>query len=292
MTILQVHHRTEYRYKRPVSLGDHRLMSRPRDSHDLRLLSTSLIVTPTPSEIRWMHDVFGNSIAVSSFSLEADTLVFDSTFRAEHFPLPERTIWIEPYAQTLPFSYNAADSADLGCTKQRQYADPDNRIDAWAKAHVDAQAERNTLDIIVAMMKAIKSGFAYRYREEAGVQAPLDTLTLGSGSCRDFAVFLMEAVRSIGLAAQFVSGYLYDEKMIGASGGLVGSGATHAWMQVYLPGAGWVEFDPTNALIGGRNLIRVAVARDASQAAPLAGSFIGASDDFLSMRVRVEVTAE
>jgi transglutaminase-like putative cysteine protease len=103
---------------------------------------------------------------------------------------------------------------------------------------------------------------------------------------------MKEAVRSIGLAAQFVSGYLYDEKMIGASGGLVGSGATHAWMQVYLPGAGWVEFDPTNALIGGRNLIRVAVARDASQAAPLAGSFIGASDDFLSMRVRVEVTAE
>ena len=292
MTVLLVHHRTEYRYKRPVRLGDHRLMSRPRDSHDLRLLSTTLDVTPVPSEIRWLHDVFGNSIAVSSFAVEADTLVFDSTFRAEHFPMPERTIWIEPYAQTLPFSYDSADSADLGCTKERQYPDPENRISAWATYHVEANAGRNTLEIIVSMTKAIKAGFEYRYREAVGVQSPLETLNLGSGSCRDFAVFLMEAVRSVGLAAEFVSGYLYDEKMIGASGGLVGSGSTHAWMQVYLPGAGWVEFDPTNALIGGRNLIRVAVARDASQAAPLLGSFTGAKDDFLSMRVTVEVTAE
>jgi transglutaminase-like putative cysteine protease len=103
---------------------------------------------------------------------------------------------------------------------------------------------------------------------------------------------MMEAVRSVGLAARFVWGYLYDEKLVGARGGLVGGGATHAWLQVYLPGAGWVEFDPTNALIGGRNLIRVAVARNASQAAPVAGSFTGASDDFLSMNVTVAVTAE
>jgi transglutaminase-like putative cysteine protease len=129
-------------------------------------------------------------------------------------------------------------------------------------------------------------------REEVGVQAPLQTLELGSGSCRDFAAFMMEAVRSLGLAARFVSGYLYDENLVGAAGGLVGGGATHAWLQVFLPGAGWVEFDPTNALIGGRNLIRVAVARDASQAAPLVGSFKGAADDLLSMTVSVQVTTE
>ena len=124
------------------------------------------------------------------------------------------------------------------------------------------------------------------------MQEPTETLRIKSGSCRDFAVFMMEAARSIGLAARFVSGYLYDENLIGAAGGLVGGGATHAWLQVYLPGAGWVEFDPTNALVGGRNLIRVAVARNASQAAPLAGAFTGAPDDFLSMNVTVEVTAE
>jgi transglutaminase-like putative cysteine protease len=292
MTILCVRHRTEYKYRQPVLLGEHRLMSRPRDSHDLRLLDTALLVAPQPSELRWMHDVFGNSIVVTSFSDKSDALVFESTFRAEHFPLPEQTIWVEPYAQQLPFNYSAEDSADLARTQERQFADPEHAIDQWAKFHVDASPDRNTLNVLIAMVQAIKSDFIYARREEVGVQEPTETLRLGSGSCRDFAVFMMEAARSIGLAARFVSGYLYDENLIGAAGGLVGGGATHAWLQVYLPGAGWVEFDPTNSLVGGRNLIRVAVARNASQAAPLAGNFIGAPGDFLSMKVTVEVTAE
>ncbi len=267
-------------------------MSRPRDSHDLRLLDTALMVIPTPSEVRWMHDVFGNSIAVTHFSAQSNELIFESTFRAEHYPLPEETIYIEPYAQQLPFNYSADDSADLARTKDRQYPDPEHLVDQWAKFHVDATPDRGTLSVLTAMTTAIKQEFSYARREEVGVQSPLETLQLRSGSCRDFAVFMMEAVRSIGLAARFVSGYLYDANLVGASSGLVGGGATHAWMQVYLPGAGWVEFDPTNALVGGKNLIRVAVARQASQAAPLAGGFIGAPDDCVSMHVTVEVTAE
>jgi transglutaminase-like putative cysteine protease len=292
MTILCVRHRTEYQYRQPVILGEHRLMSRPRDSHDLRLLDTTLMVVPQPSELRWMHDVFGNSILVTSFAERASTLVFESTFRAEHFPVPEQTISVEPYAQQLPFSYSGDDSADLGRTKERQYTDPDHAIDQWAKLHLDATPDRKTMNVLTAMTRAIKAEFFYSRREEVGVQLPTETLRMKSGSCRDFAVFMMEAVRSLGLAARFVSGYLYDERLIGADAGLVGGGATHAWLQVYLPGAGWVEFDPTNALIAGRNLIRVAVARDASQAAPLVGAFTGAPDDFLSMNVTVEVTAE
>jgi transglutaminase-like putative cysteine protease len=239
-----------------------------------------------------MHDVFGNSIAVTSFDDKADGLVFESTFRAEHFPTPEQTIHVEPYAASLPFNYSSEDSTDLGHTKDRQYPDPKHEIDEWAKRHVDTVKDRNTLSVLAAMAATIRNDFRYLRREEPGVQSPIDTLRLGSGSCRDFAVFMMEAARSLGLAARFVSGYLYDQNLIGASGRLIGGGETHAWLQVYLPGAGWVEFDPTNALVGGRNLIRVAVARDASQAAPLAGSFIGAADDFVSMRVTVEVTAE
>ena len=122
-----------------------------------------------------------------------------------------------------------------------------------------------------------------------GTQTPLETLDLGSGSCRDFALFMMEAVRSLGLAARFVSGYLYDETLLEAGAGVIGGGTTHAWMQVFLPGAGWVEFDPTNALVGSRNLIRIAVARDASQAIPLSGSFVGASGDDLGMIVDVTI---
>ena len=142
------------------------------------------------------------------------------------------------------------------------------------------------------MTSAIKEQFQYLAREREGVQAPLETLELRSGSCRDFAVFMMEAARGLGLGARFVSGYLYDERLVGAAGGMVGTGATHAWLQVFLPGAGWVEFDPTNALVGGRNLIRVAVAREAVQAVPVVGSFKGPPGSFLSLSVDVTVTTE
>ncbi len=292
MTILCVTHRTEYRYRQPVLLGPHRLMCRPRDSHDLRLLDTGIKITPQPAALRWMHDVFGNSIAIATFSEPASQLEFESTFRAEHFPLPERTLVIDDYAATLPLSYSASEDVDLGSSKARHYPDPEHKLDAWVKALLEKTPGLKTLDVLMAMINAIKSEFSYMRREEVGVQTPVETLELGSGSCRDFAVFMMDAVRFLGLAAQFVSGYLYDEALIDAGGGLVGGGATHAWIQVYLPGVGWVEFDPTNALVGGRNLIRVAVAREAAQAAPLVGSFTGIPGDFLALHVAVEVTAE
>lgn len=292
MTVLKVTHRTVYRYQKPVALGEHRLMSRPRDSHDLRLLDTGIVIVPQPASLRWMHDVFGNSIAVATFTEPAEELTFESTFRAEHYPLPPRTIVVDDHAARLPFSYSASEDVDLAPYRARQYPDPEHRLDAWVSALLDQCATYVTMDVLLAMSRAVKEEFSYRRREEVGVQTPVETLTLGSGSCRDFAVFMMDAVRCLGLAAQFVSGYLYDEKLVDAGGGLVGGGATHAWIQVYLPGVGWVEFDPTNALVGGRNLIRVAVAREAAQAAPLVGSFTGIPSDFVSLKVGVEVTAE
>jgi transglutaminase-like putative cysteine protease len=292
MTILNVRHKTTYTYRQPVTFGDHRLMSRPRDSHDLRLIETTLVITPPASSIRWMHDVFGNSIAIASFSEPAAELVIESAFRAEHFPVAPQAIFLESFAEKLPFSYSAEDTADLGRTKERHYPDPEHKVDAWAKRMLEKTPGGKTLDVLMAMTTGIKEQFQYAVRDAEGVQRPVETLSLGSGSCRDFAVFMMEAVRSLGLAARFVSGYLYDEKLLGAAGGMVGGGATHAWLQVFLPGAGWVEYDPTNALAGGSNLIRVAVAGDASQAVPLAGSFQGPSDAFLSMSVEVSVTTE
>ena len=192
----------------------------------------------------------------------------------------------------LPFNYSREDSVDLARTKERQYPDEHHVVDQWVKSHLDLSADRNTLNALIRLNAAVHAEFRYVRREEMGVQTPTETLRLGSGSCRDFAVFMMEAVRSIGLAARFVSGYLYDASLIGGAPGLVGGGATHAWLQVYLPGAGWVEFDPTNALVGGNNLIRVAVARDAAQAAPLAGEFIGERGDFIARNGSVEVRAQ
>jgi transglutaminase-like putative cysteine protease len=292
MMILNVNHRTCYRYSEPVEFGEHRLMSRPRDSHDLRLIDTTLRIDPPSSALRWIHDVFGNSIAIANFNRRSDTLLFESAFRAQHYPAVSEAIVVEPYAARFPFSYAADDALDLGRTKERHYPDPEHQIDQWVKKVLDATSGGRTFETLIAMNSSIRDQFQYAVREREGVQSPLETLTLRSGSCRDLAVFMMEAVRSLGLGARFVSGYLYDEHLVGAAGGMVGTGATHAWVQVYLPGAGWVEFDPTNALVGGRNLIRVAVARDASQAVPLTGSFKGPRGSFLSLTVDVTVTTE
>ncbi|HZP12171.1 MAG TPA: transglutaminase family protein [Nevskiaceae bacterium] len=289
MTILQVEHRTTYRYAKPVSFGEHRMMFRPRDSHDLRLIDTALSITPAAT-VRWLHDVFGNSIGIASFAAPAAELVFESRFRAEHFPAKPEELVIEDYARSLPFNYSAEEVADLGRTAERHYPDAQHDVDQWAKSFIGGDAGTDTLAILDAMTHAVKHEFEYKRREEMGVQSPVDTLKQRSGSCRDFALLFMEAARSLGLAARFVSGYLYDESLVDAGAGVVGQGATHAWAQIYLPGAGWVEFDPTNALIGGRNLIRVAVARDASQAIPLSGSYTGAPADYLGMSVEVRAT--
>ena len=292
MTILTITHKTAYRYAAPVAFGEHRLMVRPRDSHDLRLLDATLIFSP-PATVRWLHDVFGNSIAVARIDAEAAELAITSSFRAKHYPLAPEAVALEPYAEQYPFSYGADEAIDLGRTAVRHYPDPEHLVDLWVRPFVDADPTRNTMTILLAITRAIHEHFTYNRRAEMGTQEPVTTLKTRSGTCRDYALLMMEAARSLGLAARFVSGYLYDEKLIGGNGEtLVGSGETHAWAQIYLPGAGWVEFDPTNALVGGSNLIRVAVTRDPAQAVPLSGSFTGPSNAFLGMSVEVQVTAE
>jgi transglutaminase-like putative cysteine protease len=284
MPVVTIRHTTVYRYAAPVTFGDHRLMFRPRDSHDLRLLETALQISPT-ANVRWLHDVFGNSIAVASFPEPAPELRLVSTIRLEHFPGIALEFPLEPYARHHPFSYSAEEVPDLGRTMERHYADPDHRIDEWAHRFIAGPGETDTQALLVSITAAIREELRYEGREAEGTQTPIETLDRGSGTCRDFALFMMEAARSLGFAARFVSGYLYDD-------GAVGGGATHAWVQVYLPGGGWVEFDPTNALIGGQKLVRVAVTRDPSQAIPVAGTWTGAPSDFLGMTVDVQTMPE
>ena len=284
MALVTIRHTTTYRYARPVAFGDHRLMFRPRDSHDLRLVQTGLEISPN-ARIRWLHDVFGNSIAVASFTEPAAELRLVSTIRLEPFPAAALEFPIEAYARHHPFSYSAEEIPDLGRTIERHYADPKHKVDEWARRFVSSPDGTDTQALLVDMTTAIRQEFRYEAREAEGTQAPVKTLERGSGTCRDFALFMMEAARSLGFAARFVSGYLYDDRA-------VGGGATHAWVQIYLPGGGWVEFDPTNALVGGHKLVRVAVARDPAQAIPVSGTWTGAPSDFLGMTVNVEAFPE
>ncbi len=287
---LTVRHVTVYRYRQPVAFGPHRLVFRPRDSHDLRLVTTALKIEPAAT-VRWLHDVFGNSIAIATFAERAEALRFESRITVENYGLEDTDFPVEEYAQSYPFSYPIAEQPDLVRLRERHYPDPDHEVDRWAKRFVREQGLSDTRDILSAINRAIHEGFSYERRYAVGIQTPAETLTLRSGTCRDFALLMMEAVRALGFAARFVTGYLYDPSLDGADGGVVGAGDTHAWATIYLPGAGWIEYDPTNGVVGGRNLIRVAAARDPSQAVPLSGTFIGAPDDFLDMEVSVEVRA-
>jgi len=291
MARIKIVHTTEYTYRNPVGLLRHRLMLRPDDSHDLRLQKTELKVLPMPATVFWKHDVFDNSVCFLEWpeTLRTKTLTIVSTLDLFHHPdgqsPPEYSF--EPSASTFPFSYAQTEIPDLARLTERQMPDPDRKVDAWARRVVADCGTNETLKVLEAMTHAIKSEFRYGARFEEGTQTAAQTIELGSGTCRDFAVLMMEALRSYGVATRFVTGYLYDD----TSGETRGGGSTHAWCGVYLPGAGWVEYDPTNGLIAGANLIRVAVTREAAQAIPISGGFIGNADDPIGMHVDVSVSA-
>lgn len=283
MSFLTVHHTTVYRYREPVALGEHRMMFRPRASHDLRLIRTALLISPQPAHLRWLHDPFDNSVAVATFEGTTSELRFESSVKLEHFEtsLPEYPL--EEYARTYPFRYSDEDFPNLSRALAHHY--PGESVAQWALQFLDDSDTTGTMKILRAMTRGIREEFDYARRIEKGVQTPDQTLKSRSGSCRDFAVLMMEAARSLGVAARFVSGYIYTPN----TSGMVGGGSTHAWMQAYLPGAGWIDFDPTNCIIGNRNLIRVAVAWSPEQVLPLWGTYDGPPGAFQSMDVTVSV---
>ena len=289
MPLLTIHHKTEYRYTHPVGFGEHRIMLRPRDGHDLRVLSGCLEITPEPSSLRWIHDVFGNSVAIASFDTRAKTLCFSNTATVEHNPADAYALNPDDPAYFYPFLYNDEEFPDLLQFITPQYGDPDGELSAWARTFLDAEGTTPTFNILSGMTHGIRQSFSYRKRHEQGTQHPLDTLQNRSGTCRDYALFMIEALRRLGIAARFVSGYIFIPG--DRAHGYVGGGNTHAWVQAYLPSAGWIEFDPTNGIIGTRDLVRVAVARDPRQAIPLHGTYLGSADAFVGMEVSINVVS-
>jgi transglutaminase-like putative cysteine protease len=290
VTVLNVRHTTVYRYSRPVTLRDHRLMLRPRDSHDLRLIKTNLTFSP-PASVRWMHDVFGNSVAIASFSEPAAELRVESNLVLETYSVERPPFQITPDASRYPFVYSADDRIDLGRMLEREYPDPNDRLGAWARGFVRSNPT-DTSALLADLNNGVKAQIFYQSRETEGTQTPIETLIRGWGSCRDLAVLFIEAARSLGFGARVVTGYLYRASADAGSTAAIGAGATHAWADIYVPGAGWIAYDPTNGTIGGMDLIRVAVTRDIAQAVPIQGSFVGPPGSYLGMTVDVAVVAE
>jgi transglutaminase-like putative cysteine protease len=284
MPVLTVRHSTVYRYYQAVGLGEHRMMFRPRASHDLRLIQTGLTITPAPARLRWLHDPFDNSVAVATFEESTTELRFESSVTLEHFESTQLEYPLEEHAQRYPFRYSDGDLANLGQGLTNHF--PTEEAGPWALQFLDPSTSTRTMKILRAMTHGIRDQFVYSRRVEKGVQTPDETLRKRSGSCRDFAVLMMEAARYLGIATRFVSGYIF----VPASSDTDGGGATHAWIQAYLPGAGWIDFDPTNRIVGNRNLIRVAVAWTPDQVLPLSGTYWGPPEAFQDMEVTVHVS--
>ena len=287
MIPLRVRHRTTYRYRRAVDLGPHRLMLRPRESRDLQVITLVVGVSPT-STVTWAHDVFGNAVATAVFKEPSDSLVIDSVVELRL----EGTAWpifnIAVSAIEYPFRYSNDELTDLGALLKQQYPDPTRRLANWARAFILGE-RTDTLSLLKDLTSGVSGWIRYESRDDEGVQSPIETLDRGVGSCRDFAVLFVEAARSLGFGARLVSGYLFDPDR--TLEGSADAGSTHAWAEVFVSGAGWISFDPTNRSVGGANLIPVAVARDIRQAPPMAGTYAGSIDALVQMSVEVLVSS-
>ena len=266
MPILTVRHLTTYRYRQPVAFGEHRMMLRPRDDDDQTVLESELAITPKPSRIDWTRDAFGNHVATARFCRTRG----GASFRKQdsHRPRagsPSAPTISREHAKAWPFDYAASERAELARYIAQPAQPPD--IARWAEGFLRPDGTADTHALLAGMTQTIKRTFRHGARHQKGTQEPVLTLRLASGSCRDLAVLMIAGLRSLGFAARFASGYLNvadsDESLTG--------GNTHAWVQAYVPGPGWVDFDPSSGTIGNDNLIRVAVVARAGPGDPAAG---------------------
>ncbi len=287
MPILSIRHVTTYHYNQPVAFGEHRMMLRPRDDDDQKVIETELEITPRPTQLAWTRDSLGNHVAIAYFADRARELRFVSSVRLDHAPAEFRATDIKDFARIYPFTYAPEDRPSLD--RFMQPLSPHPAIDHWSAMFFSKDGTADIHDLLGNMTRTIRRTFKHVSRHEKGVQSPVCTLNLGSGSCRDLAVLMIAALRARGIAARFVSGYLHladDDDDDECTAG----GNTHAWVQVFVPGPGWVDFDPSGGSVGNENLIRVAVAHHPCEAVPLQGTWFGTAADHLAMKVAVKVT--
>ena len=281
MQKLKVAHLTEYTFAGVVTLEPHHLLIRPREGHDIRILSSRLEISPA-CKVHWHRDLYNNSVATVNFLEQAAYLSIFSEIILEHYDDDPLDFLVADYAVNYPFKYSAREEADLSPYLQFNYPQDQAMLHQWLQQTGMAQGPQQTYVLLDRLNKWIAQNLAYKMREEPGVQTPGQTLNSGSGSCRDYAALYMELCRQLGLACRFVSGYLHTPDTE------AGHGHTHAWAEVYLPGPGWKGFDPTAGELTARHHIPVAVARHPEWIPPVSGSYIGSVQiPLLTVKVQV-----
>ena len=277
MTPIIIKHLTHYRYSSPVILGQHQLLLRPRAGHDIRLSGSSLEIVPTPIKVTWARDVASNSLARVYFGPEPTReLLIRSELEVEHYDTQPLDFLVEDRAVNFPYLFTPQERIAFAAHMIPCFLDDQAAVASWVEGFWQPGQLIETFALLDQMNRAIAATFTYAAREEAGVQRPSVTLKTRTGSCRDFATLMMEACRYLGLPARFVSGYASTEDIPAAEG------ATHAWAEVFLPGAGWKGFDSTGGVLTGPNHIAVAVGRDPESLPPVAGSFASDTPDVTS----------
>jgi transglutaminase-like putative cysteine protease len=283
MRQLKIKHLTTYEYSNAVEFLPHKLLLRPREGHDIRIESSRLEITPA-HKVKWHRDVNDNSVAVVNFLQPDARITFLSEVIIEHYEESPLDFLIEPSAVNFPFHYDATEGIDLMPYQMSIFPGDAKILREWMNPFWRLGQILETYVLLDSINKAIATQIEYQIREEPGVQSPTATLTKKSGSCRDMATLFIEACRLIGLAARFVSGYLH------APVSEAGYGSTHAWSEIYLPGAGWKGFDSTIGEVVGSQHIAVAVSRHPEAVPPIAGAFLGVLDILPTMKVKIEVT--
>ncbi len=264
-------HQTEYCFSSDAQLLPHTLRLRPREGHELHIESSVLDIYPVAT-LRWHRDVEGNSVASATFSGNTQHLVIKSEVIIQQYDQSPHDFLIADYAVNYPFIYKEEDKVLLSPYMSSFSSGENNRFAGWMDELWKSDEKIQTFALLLRLNQRIYQFLNYRKREEGGVQTPEQTLSWGSGSCRDAAFLFMAAARKLGFAARFVSGYLYSDYTATEQGP---SGSTHAWAEVFIPGAGWKGFDPTIGNIVGVEHIAVAVARLPESVPPIAGSFNG-----------------
>lgn len=280
MKRIRITHQTEYRYHSLVNLGPHRALLRPREGHDVHIESSRLVIEPRAA-VRWLRDIYGNSIAVLTFSQPTQKLSLLSEVLVAHYDENPLDFVIDPVAQSYPFQYSADEQAELIPYRLSSYPHDGPALQNWLASLYTPGQLIQTFDLLSALNTRIYQSFRYVPRDEPGVQVPSQTLAFGNGSCRDYAVLMMEAARFWGFGARFVTGYVQMNQ--------AQHGSTHAWTEIYIPGAGWRGFDPTNNKFAGTDHVSVAVTRDPDKASPLSGAWSGHPGAFAGMDVSVKV---
>ncbi len=280
MKRIRITHRTEYLYNSPVTFGPHRMLVRPREGHDVHIESSILEIEPI-AKLSWIRDTYGNSIAIATFDSPADRLSILAEAVVAHYDEQPLDFIIDPDAVSYPFQYSMDEQPELIPYRLASHPRDGEMVREWAERLYKPGELIGTFDILSKLNQAVHDSFRYERRDAVGTQSPTETLARGTGSCRDFAVFMMEVARHWGFGARFVTGYLQMNEGQ--------HGATHAWTEIYIPGAGWRGFDPTNNTLAGAQHVSVGVARDCEKVVPVSGAWTGVPGSFASMNVDVQV---